>query len=84
MLRYGPTRTSAAYQLPTFGEWTFSIDPKDESAPFVDKRTCGDWDITGRGVDGGCTLPWLDGVQVKWFAWTAEYPDTLVFGPEKL
>ena len=61
---------------------TFSIDAKDEVAPFVDKRTGGHWDITGRGVGGGPMLPWLDGVQVKWFAWAAEYPETSIYGKE--
>jgi Protein of unknown function (DUF3179) len=84
VLWYGPTKTAAAYRLPTFGEWTFSVDPKpkDEAAPFVDKRTGGHWDITGRGVGGGPMLPWLDGVQVKWFAWAAEYPETSVYGKD--
>jgi hypothetical protein len=48
----------------------FWINPPN-AAPFVDKRTGGHWDITGRGVGGGPMLPWLDGVQVKWFAWAA-------------
>jgi hypothetical protein len=80
VLWYEPTRTAAAYRLPTFGTWTFSIDPKDEAAPFVDKRTGAHWDITGRGVGGGPMLPWLDGVQVKWFAWAAEHPETSIYG----
>jgi hypothetical protein len=82
MLWYEPTRTAAAYRLPTFGTWTFSVDAKDEAAPFVDKRTGGHWDITGRGVGGGPMLPWLDGVQVKWFAWAAEHPKTSIYGQE--
>jgi hypothetical protein len=80
VLWYGPTRTAAAYRLPTFGDWTFSVDPKDRSAPFVDKRTGGRWDITGRGIGGGPMFPWLDGVEVKWFAWSAEYPETSIYG----
>jgi Protein of unknown function (DUF3179) len=82
VLWYEPTRTAAAYRLPTFGTWTFSIDAKDEAAPFVDKRTGGHWDITGRGVGGGPMLPWLDGVQVKWFAWAAEHPETSIYAKE--
>jgi hypothetical protein len=80
VLWYEPTRTAAAYRLPTFGSWTFNSDAKDEAAPFVDRRTGGRWDITGRGVGGGPMLPWLDGVQVKWFAWAAEYPETSIYG----
>src|SRR5438309_1075461 len=59
---YGPTRTAAAYRVPTFAKWTFTVDPRAEAAPFVDKRTGGHWDITGRGAGGGPMLPWLDGV----------------------
>jgi hypothetical protein len=82
VLWYEPTRTAAAYRLPTFGDWSFRIDANDEAAPFVDKRTGGRWDISGRGVGGGPMLPWLDGVQVKWFAWAAEYPETSIYGKE--
>jgi hypothetical protein len=77
---YGPTQTAAAYRLPTFGRWDFSVDPRAGAAPFVDRRTGGHWDITGRGANGGAMLPWLDCVQVKWFAWAAEYPETSVYG----
>jgi len=27
-------------------------------------------------------LVWMDSVQVKWFAWAAEYPDTSIYGKE--
>jgi hypothetical protein len=50
---------------------------------FIDKETGSRWDITGRAVEGeleGWTLTWLDSVQVKWFAWAAEYPETSIFG----
>jgi hypothetical protein len=80
VLWYDATRTAAAYRLPTFSDWTMSFDRRAEAAPFVDKRTGGHWDITGRGVGGGPMLPWLDGVQVKWFAWAAEYPQTSIYG----
>jgi len=81
---YEPTRTAAAYRLPTFGDWTFSIDAKDQAAPFVDKRTEGRWDITGRGIGGGPMLPWLDAIEVKWLAWAAEYPGTSIYGKDSL
>ena len=87
VLWYGPTRTAAAYRQPwgTSGlkgdvGWVFSVDPKVEAAPFVDKRTGLHWDITGRPVEGGPRLVWLDSVQVKWFAWAAEYPETSIYG----
>jgi hypothetical protein len=88
---YGPTRTAAAYQPAVFvrgrsggylGEGSFALDPKGGAAPFVDRRTGGHWDITGRGIGGGPMLPWLDSVQVKWFAWAAEYPETSIYGKD--
>jgi hypothetical protein len=87
VLWYGRTRTAAAYRQPwgTSGlagdvGWIFSVDNKWEAAPFVDQRTGLHWDITGRPVEGGPRLNWLDSVQVKWFAWAAEYPDTSIYG----
>lgn len=89
VLWYGPTRTAAAFRQPwgTSGlagdvGWIFSVDPKVEAAPFVDKRTGLHWDITGRPIEGGPRLVWLDSVQVKWFAWAAEYPETSIYGKE--
>jgi hypothetical protein len=91
VLWYGPTKTAAAY-APTAGhpmkavptrKVTLSPDPKGGPAPFVDKETGSRWDVSGRAVEGdlkGYELPWLDGVQVKWFAWAAEYPDTTIAG----
>jgi hypothetical protein len=80
VLWYDRTGTAAAYRLPTFGKWTFSINRKAEGAPFVDSRTGSHWDITGRGAGGGPMLAWLDGVEVKWFAWAAEHPKTSIYG----
>ena len=87
LLWYGPTRTAVAYRQPwgTSGlsgdaGWIFHADTKLPEAPFVDQRLGVHWDITGRPVDGGPRLVWLDSVQVKWFAWAAEYPDTSIFG----
>lgn len=57
--------------------------PYRPDAPFLDKETGTRWDITGRGVEGelkGWTLDWVDSVQVKWFAWAAEYPHTSIAG----
>ena len=31
VLWYGPTRTAAAYRLPTFGTWTFSVDAQADA-----------------------------------------------------
>src|SRR5262249_27750416 len=53
-----------------------------EAAPFVDQRLGVHWDITGRPAEGGPRLAWLDSVQVKWFAWAAEHPDTSIYGKD--
>jgi hypothetical protein len=61
---------------------TLEIDDKQATAPFVDKETLSRWDIAGRAVEGklkGWTLEWLDGTQVKWYAWAAEYPATSIY-----
>lgn len=86
---YGPTRTAAAYYQPwgTSGlkgdaGWVFSLDEKAGQAPFTNQRIGLHWDITGRAVEGGPRLVWMDSVQVKWLAWAAEYPDTSVYGQE--
>ena len=83
---YGPTRTAAAFHQPwgTSGikgdaGWIFKVDSIADAAPFTDQRTELHWDITGRAVNGGPHLIWMDSVQVKWFAWAAEYPQTSVF-----
>jgi hypothetical protein len=49
----------------------------------VDELTQSRWDMAGRAVAGpmkGKTLEWADGVQVKWYAWAAEYPETRIHG----
>jgi Protein of unknown function (DUF3179) len=88
-----PTRTAAAY-LPVASPpkkdggrprpLTLGLDREGgEDAPFVDKETKSHWDIAGRAVEGelkGWTLSWLDGTQVRWFAWSAEHPGTTVYG----
>ena len=87
VLWYAPTRTAAAFHQPwgTSGiqgdaGWVFTMDPKSPDAPFTDARIKQHWDITGRSAGGGPRLVWMDSVQVKWFAWSAEHPQTSVFG----
>jgi hypothetical protein len=87
LLWYAPTRTAVAYRQPwgTSGlsgdaGWIFHLENKLSEAPFVDQRLGVHWDITGRSAEGGPRLVWLDCVQVKWFAWAAEYPDTSIYG----
>jgi hypothetical protein len=50
---------------------------------FQDRETRSRWDVAGRCVAGaleGWTLDWVDSVQVKWYAWAAEHPDTSIHG----
>jgi hypothetical protein len=57
----------------------------NDAGRFEDKETGSRWDVTGRCVRGelrGYTLEWVDSVQVKWFAWAAEYPATPLFAPK--
>jgi hypothetical protein len=61
---------------------TLKRDGKVPAAPFVDQETGSRWDVAGRAIEGklkGYTLTWADSVQVKWFAWAAEYPRTTVY-----
>jgi hypothetical protein len=86
----GSTKTAAAYRpvaTPSTKEdgeprnLTFFRDDKAGGKPLTDKETGSRWDIAGRAYEGklkGWTLTWLDGTQVKWFAWAAEYPETAV------
>ena len=51
------------------------------SGHFVDAESNSSWDVAGRCVAGqlkGWTLEWIDSVQVKWFAWAAEHPETSI------
>jgi hypothetical protein len=90
VLWQGSTKTAAAYlptatppkQGPEPRPVTLTKDDKVPAAPFVDKETGSRWDVAGRAVEGelkGWTLTWLDGTQVKWYAWAVEYPETSVY-----
>src|SRR5207245_6230209 len=53
---------------------------------FQDAETRSLWDVAGRCIDGelkGFTLEWVDSLQVKWFAWAAEYPETSILADQK-
>ena len=82
------TKTAAAYSTiatppkpgPKARVLTLTATKKDG---FTDKETGSTWDIAGRAVAGplaGWTLGWLDGIEVKWYAWAAEFPRTRVHG----
>ena len=84
------TRTAAAYSCiahpPEKADGrarrlTIRLDSSHQPARVVDQETKSHWDITGRAVEGelkGWSLEWLNGTQVKWFAWAAEYPRTTI------
>src|SRR5262249_47028473 len=62
---------------------TIEPAPKGAAAPFLDRETGSRLDMPGRAVEvdlKGWPLSWLDGVQVKWFAWAAEHPEPSIFG----
>ncbi len=76
---YRPLATPPKKQKTSPRSVTLERDAKIAAAPFRDKETGSRWDITGRAVDGELkdwTLEWLDGIEVKRFAWTSEYPNT--------
>ena len=91
ILWYGPTRSAAAYRPVATAPKkepgqprpvTLEVDRTAQAAPFRDRETGSRWDITGRAVEGdlkGWTLGWLDGTQVKWFAWAAAHPETSIY-----
>jgi hypothetical protein len=81
------TRTAAAYAPETEDDPKQSVtivaDETDSEAPWIDKETGSHWSIAGRAVSGplkGKKLTWLPGVMVKWYAWSASYPQTALSG----
>jgi hypothetical protein len=89
------TATAAAYRpvaSPPPGKkaWSKKLtivrNTKAAGNPLTDKETGSQWDIAGRAVTGilkDWTLEWVDGTQVKWFAWVAEYPETSIYQAKK-
>jgi len=86
---YKATKTAVTYST-KLGDrnLTFYADKTaPESAPFKDKETNSSWTIAGRAVEGplkGSKLKWVNGVQCRWYAWAAEYPETKIFSSDKL
>jgi hypothetical protein len=59
---------------------------KDSKRGPLDRDTESVWDVAGRAKHGqlkGWTLEPVDAVVCKWFAWSAEYPDTEVVGQDQ-
>ncbi len=85
---YGPTKTAVAFDRHVNGRLlTFYADEiSPETAPFKDRETGTRWTLAGRGVDGplrGSELTWVNSIQCRWYAWAAEYPETLVYEASK-
>jgi len=78
---YGPTRSAVSFSA-RFKErtLTFYADADSpETAPFKDRQTGTRWTLAGRSVDGplrGEELTWIPGIQCRWYAWAAEFPQT--------
>ena len=65
---------------------TLSLSAPSSADRIMDAETKSFWDVAGRCVQGelkGWTLEWADSVQVKWYAWSAEYPQTSLYAGEK-
>lgn len=80
---YGPTATATAYRTVIDGKkLTFYADKiSPETAPFKDRETGTRWSLAGRGIDGplrGEELTWVNSVQCRWYAWSAEHPETTI------
>ncbi len=85
---YGATRTAVAFDRQVDGRTlTFHADDiSPESAPIKDKETGTRWTLAGRAVDGplrGKELNWVNCIQCRWYAWSAEYPETLIYAAQK-
>lgn len=83
VLWYGPTKTAVAFDR-KLGDKSLTLyadDVSPESAPFKDKETGTRWTLAGRAVDGplqGKELTWVNSIQCRWYAWSAEYTETLL------
>ena len=83
VLWYGPTNTAVAFERQLGGRslTLYADDVSPESAPFKDKETGTRWTLAGRAVDGplrGQELTWVNCIQCRWYAWSAEYPKTML------
>ena len=78
---YGLTQSAIAWSRQLDGQTlTFFADEiSPETAPFKDKETGTRWTLAGRGVDRPLRnkeLEWAPSIACKWFAWSAENPET--------
>jgi hypothetical protein len=85
---YGHTKTAVAFDRHLDGQTLtfYADDISPESAPFKDQETGTRWTPAGRAVDGplrGKELTWINSIQCRWYAWSAEYPETSIYAVEK-
>ena len=88
VLWYAPTKSAVAYDRKLGGRTLtlYADKGSPESAPFKDKETGTRWTLAGRAVDGplrGKELKWVSSIQCRWYAWSAEYPETQVHDSSK-
>ncbi len=81
---YGPTASATAFGAALEGRnlTLYADEISPETAPFKDKETGTRWSLAGRGIDGplrGKELRWINSIQCRWHAWSAEYPKTLIY-----
>ncbi|MFK7822100.1 MAG: DUF3179 domain-containing (seleno)protein [Planctomycetaceae bacterium] len=85
---YAPTKTAVAFET-KLGDQTLTLyadDVSPETAPFKDKETGTRWTLAGRAVDGplrGKELNWVNSIQCRWHAWSAEYSETEIYESAK-
>jgi hypothetical protein len=85
---YGPTKTAVAFES-KIGDQSLTLyadNVSPETAPFKDKETGTRWTLAGRAVDGplrGKELKWVNSIQCRWYAWSAEYPKTKLHDASK-
>jgi len=88
VLWYPATRTAAAYSVQLEGDGPpqsveLTFDSTEPDAPFVDRESGSRFGVEGRAISGplkGRTLTWIDSLQCRWFAWSAEYPKSDLYG----
>ena len=78
-----PTTTTAFFRKVNGRLLTFASAPSaDAGAPFRDRETGTRWSIEGRGVSGplkGARLTPVSSHLSRWYGWSANYPETLVY-----
>lgn len=85
---YAPTGTAVAFESKIGDQMLtlFADTVSPETAPFKDKETGTRWSLAGRAVDGplkGKELLWVNSIQCRWHAWSAEYPNTEIYDSSK-